>query len=101
MSTRDTPKPPVPFGKVERFNNSYRHVTIEISSDLEKPLFTSAMAITDKFLDEVRVRASNTDETITTDSDFWHFSVPYINGISFPMVWWPLQPPPEEEWKTD
>ena len=56
------------------------------------------MAITDKFLDEVRVRASNTDETITTDSDFWHFSVPYINGISFPMVWWP---PPEAEWKTD
>ena len=26
MSTRDTPKSPVPFGKVERFKNSHRHV---------------------------------------------------------------------------
>ena len=71
--------------------------TIEISIELEEPFLTSARAITDKFLDEVRVRASKTDETITTDSDFWHFSVPYINGISFPMVWWPLPPSPEAE----
>ena len=35
MSTRDTPKSPVPFGKVERFKTSYRHVYCTCNSVLK------------------------------------------------------------------